>query len=545
MAKTPAMTELDEEQIQELLLKRVRLRNQKRTEFGYGISTADRFVKTIQECVGTEACYKFTAKKQTSFNDILRKAAKTLVYSNADMELEEKLVESGANISSKFDGLVLPKNTLMVFRHVLTTPRKDRDGDILRTQGALPDPKMLLLWQHVHTLPIGKMLQIHEHTSKKLSVISCIIDMNELCHDSAVMVDNGMGRFSHGFRALQFSEMKAEESEPTDDGGGFDVKRFEIMEESLVSVPSNADAETQEIILDLVEGGKLHSPMMKTIGKEIRNKRSTRIPVTVDLNLKINGKEISSEEQPGTKSKACKAGCKCGASKEADAADDKASDSDDKEMKPKPDEDVATCPKCDKPLDANGKCKCGYEAKESDKDDEESEDDDDEKMADNINNDMTDPHGECPKCGKDLDIQGRCACGYHQPGKSAKGNGEIWLRTKAGRVLSKANENAIKEAMDLLNDMEDYDGLPRPCKSMCRDVKRSLKAVLDSLGADDEPVDEKTEKSEMTVEEAMAMVISKSTPEQRSKVVSILKTMQQSDEDLQLLSQFRALTGTN
>ena len=71
--------------------------------------------------------------------------------------------------------------------------------------------------------------------------------------------------------------------------GGFDVKRFEIMEESLVSVPSNTDSYTQEIILGLVEGGKLTSPMMKSIGSEIRSKRSIRVPVTVDLNLRING----------------------------------------------------------------------------------------------------------------------------------------------------------------------------------------------------------------------------------------------------------------
>ena len=179
------------------LLKAIRARNGKKTQFNYGIMTADRYVKTVSDAIGLDSSYRFMAKEQTSFNDVMEKASQTLVYSNEDMLVEEKGVGG-------VDGIELPKNTLMVFRHVLTTPRKDRDGDVLRTEGMNPDPKMLLLWQHVHTLPIGKMLRVVEHNTKVLRIVSCIVDMNALCHDAAVMVDNDMGRFSHGFRAVRF-----------------------------------------------------------------------------------------------------------------------------------------------------------------------------------------------------------------------------------------------------------------------------------------------------------------------------------------------------
>jgi hypothetical protein len=89
------------------------------------------------------------------------------------------------------------------------------------------------------------------------------------------MTDNGMGRFSHGFRALEFTETKARDGL---EGSGFDVTKFEIMEESLVSVPANVDAQTEEVLLSLVEGGKLTSPIMKRVGRSIRDKRAIQVP---------------------------------------------------------------------------------------------------------------------------------------------------------------------------------------------------------------------------------------------------------------------------
>lgn len=285
------------------LLEAIRQR-QATAEFGYGITTADRYAKNVADAVGLDMVYKCAATRTVSWDDVLRKAAHTLVYSSPDMVTEEIEYSKRAGSSLKqYDDIELPKNTLMVFRHVLTTPRKDRDGDVLRTEGAKVDPKLLLLWQHVHTLPIGKMLQVAEHNTKRLSLVSCIIDMNELSHDCAVMIDNDMGRFSHGFRAISFNKIKARDGAEV---GGFDVKDFEIMEASLVSVPSNTDAEVEEVMLGLVEGGKLTSPVMKEYGKSIRNHRPLqvaagldlqKVSLPIDLKITLNGKEIEHEEK--------------------------------------------------------------------------------------------------------------------------------------------------------------------------------------------------------------------------------------------------------
>lgn len=292
----------------EQLLMAIRNRLEKRTEFGLGIGTAGAYVRNVYDCAGSDACYKYaTGKdKSKSFDDVMRKAANTLCYRNPEMVLEEipySYVKGTAvktitakTVNDDNEVIELPPNTLMVLRHVLTTPTKDRDNDMLRTQGATIDPSMLLLWQHVHTLPIGKMLAIAEHTASKLVLISAIIDLGEVAHDAAVMADNGMARFSHGFRALEFEELKEDEGETTSPGG-FDVKRFEIMEASVVSVPSNVDAEVEEIMLSLIEGGKLTSGLMKEYGQGLRSARPQRVPVEIDVSVLVNGNKVSDSQQ--------------------------------------------------------------------------------------------------------------------------------------------------------------------------------------------------------------------------------------------------------
>ena len=374
------------------LLQMVRSRTEKQTEFGYGILTADRYVKRFLDEIGIQACYRHmcrTAGTWASFEDVMQKAAGTLSYINPDMEIKAKGEDALPSTIER------PKNTLMVFRHVLTTSTKDRDGDILRTSGAKPDPRMLLLWQHVHTLPIGKMLAVAGHTKDELQLYSCIIDMNDLCHDSAVMVDNGMGRFSHGFRALNFLEIK----EGRDSAGGFDVKEFEILEESLVSVPANPDAETEEVLLSLVEGGKLTSPLMKDFGQAVRSHRPIRIPVQFDVKVSVDNQEVKShaiesrdEEREGKRSGA-------GPSEKAETAADEGREeekpTEDDEVKTKADEKPGSdgfgkveCPECSEEVVPNedGECpECGATIEEE-KPEEEKQlidelDDSDEKRA--------------------------------------------------------------------------------------------------------------------------------------------------------------------
>ena len=266
------------------LLQLIQARQQKNTRWNHGILTGDKYASTLQDVVGSDLCYRYGSNKSTSFSDAIKKASQTLTYNNEEMVVEDIY---GTEVKAgKIEGIELPKNTLMAFRHILTTPKKDRDGDILLTKGAEPDPNMLLLWQHVSTLPIGKSLRVVKHTDDILVMDSCIVDMNELCHDAAVMIENKMGRFSHGFKATEFEAIK---------GGGFEIQKFEIMEESLVSVPANTDAEVLEVILDLVESDKLTSSMMKSYGNHIRGLRPKQVAGGLDINVTVDVKGLKDE----------------------------------------------------------------------------------------------------------------------------------------------------------------------------------------------------------------------------------------------------------
>ncbi|KKM08380.1 hypothetical protein LCGC14_1724330, partial [marine sediment metagenome] len=274
------------------LIDQIRTRK-KQTEFERGILTADRYVRTLADAAGLDMCYKYLSNRSASFDDVIQKASRTLVYSNDEMELEERassVSEFKALMEGAKEGVELPKNTLMVFRHKLTTSMEDRDKDILHSDGMKLDPKMLLLWQHIHTMPLGPYLYTVSQDDKSVRVVSAIIDMNKTTHDAAVMIDNGMGRFSHGFKATSFEKRKDEKGKLT---GGFEVHEAEVMEESLVSVPANIGAETEEVLLSLIEGGKLTSPIMKSVGRSIRG----------HLGKQFKGIEITYREKDGERQK--------------------------------------------------------------------------------------------------------------------------------------------------------------------------------------------------------------------------------------------------
>lgn len=482
----PAATLTPHEELVDFIKSR-----QSENEFNYGILTADRYVKTISECIGSDACYKFMAKGNVSFADILEKSAKSLTYNNPEMIVKDVYNDLNS-ISIQGIELELPKNTLMVFRHILTTPRKDRDGDVLRTQGAKPDPKMLLLWQHVHTLPIGKMLAVAEHNNKTLEVISAIVDMNELSHDSAVMVDNGMGRFSHGFKAIEFTSMKEEQGKVTKPGG-FDVKVFEILEESLVSVPSNVDAETQEVIVSLVEGGKMTSGVMKNIGRELRSKMPKTVNVPIDIKLTLNGKELPNAIQSGTGE------TKAGATKQK-------------------------------------ACGCGGASKETDADGAGAKEQETQnKEVDQANADAANDMGSqiCPECGITASDDGKCP----QCGKALKKNYED---SKAGRVLSSKNYKLLEEVASDLDEIEKGVGM-WSAKNSCRTCKDKILQVLKSAGM--EAAEAST--PEVTVKDAMKKIVLEATAEEQANLVKSLQALIEINAQKKLTDSYRKTVRKN
>jgi hypothetical protein len=384
---------------------------------------------------------------------------------------------------------------------------------------------MLLLWQHVHTLPIGKVLSIAEHTKDSLKLVSAIVDMNELSHDAAVMIDNQMGRFSHGFRALEYEEIK--ENDDDEYPSGFDVKKFEIMEASLVSVPSNVDAETEEVLLSLVEGGKLTSGVMKEVGKTIRSKQNT-VTVPVKLELDDESKQVLKEIQDANKSrggdsKAEDGGESGGTSKEADAKDgtkdakEEAGPSEVKRYIGRTGEAAGH----DHPVvlddEGNGVA-------------QQAEGHTHKVMEFKV--ETEDGHSHSLDKGEleERSFEDQVKKNLELMVKSAK-------EEKGGRALSKANESRIKDAKETIDEVIGME-IPKAAKAGLREASGNLKEVLGSLG------DEEASAEAITVEKAAGVVLYCATKKQKQNIKAALELEEDQQRSKQRIKQFRALVGS-
>lgn len=277
------------------ILNSVRQRIGTKSKFGYGITTADTYLKHIQACAGESVCCSNNPwsrqANSPAWPSVMKDAESKLVYSNDETVVKQDTVTTN---SSDFKSVlhdkdtVVPAKTIMVFRNIVTTPKKDRDGDVLRTGGAEIDKMMPLLWQHMHVAPIGRMLEVVEHNEKELIVTSAVID-SALGNDTANLVEFGALRISHGFIPKEFKELEKRDGEMP----GYDITKFEIMEESVVSVPSNTDA-----VIEAVSRGKLADPLVKSWAQHYYDNRPL-IVTGVDMSniIESSEKHIQSIEE--------------------------------------------------------------------------------------------------------------------------------------------------------------------------------------------------------------------------------------------------------
>ena len=277
------------------ILNSIRQRPQIKSRFGYGITTADTYLKHIEACAGESVCCNSNPWSREAnspqWSSVMKAASEKLVYSNEETVVKQETVTTN---SSDFKSVlhdkdtVVPAKTIMVFRNIVTTPKKDRDGDVLRTGGAEIDKMMPLLWQHMHVAPIGRMLEVVEHNEKELIVTSAVID-SALGNDTANLVEFGALRISHGFLPKEFKELEKRDGEMP----GYDITKFEIMEESVVSVPSNTDA-----VIEAVSRGKLADPLVKSWAQHYYDNRPL-IVTGVDMSnlIETSEKNIHSIEE--------------------------------------------------------------------------------------------------------------------------------------------------------------------------------------------------------------------------------------------------------
>lgn len=188
-----------------------------------------------------------------------------------------------------------PAGSVLVFDYVITTKDEDRDGDVLDPSGATLDESRPLLFNHISSQPIGRPLKTLQQNGKRIKVRSAIMgkvgDRDfPLGMDVAALVEFGaLRRMSHGFLP-DFETIEPREKD--DEVVGWHIGKYEIMEDSVVSVASNRGALIEA--WNLLGEKAFATPWAKSMAE---NAYKTR-PVVIKSAI---AKTESSGEHPATK----------------------------------------------------------------------------------------------------------------------------------------------------------------------------------------------------------------------------------------------------
>lgn len=145
-----------------------------------------------------------------------------------------------------------------ILRGIATTPKTDRDGDVVVPGGAVFELPIPLLFNHDQNQPIGHVIEA-TITKNGIEIVAKVAkDATARIGEIWQMIKSGLvGGFSVGFRAI--------EAEPIE--SGFRFKRWSWLELSAVTVPANTEAAIQVVKSVSINQGKVQTAM--TIAEQI------------------------------------------------------------------------------------------------------------------------------------------------------------------------------------------------------------------------------------------------------------------------------------
>ncbi len=176
--------------------------------------------------------------------------------------------------------------TCMTFTATICTSQEDRDHDVLHPEGANVDPKSALLFQHDANQPIGRLVTVTRQDKDSLDGEFVIAD-SELGRDCAKLVELGCLRISHGFQPTDFSERRGEDGKQA----GWEIHAFDLLEVSLVSVPSNTAA-----VITAYQRNELKSANVITWVKSLGGTKDTGAQLRAQLAERLGRGEITTDQ---------------------------------------------------------------------------------------------------------------------------------------------------------------------------------------------------------------------------------------------------------
>lgn len=128
---------------------------------------------------------------------------------------------------------------------IASTPKQDRDNDIMDMDGAQFALPMPLLWQHKHNEPIGEVTAATV-TPDGIEITATIVKIDddgplkERIDTAWQSIKSGLVKgLSIGFRLLEYNYL--------DDSYGLHIKEWEWYELSAVTIPANPDGKITSV----------------------------------------------------------------------------------------------------------------------------------------------------------------------------------------------------------------------------------------------------------------------------------------------------------
>lgn len=210
----------------------------RKSDWRGSILPASRWLDTVKQCSGGGMCSVIDGLTAEQWSKAESDAKNSLTYSSEKMGVKDFKSATDSGLIARL-------------KCIVTATELDRDGDLLESKGANPDPQAPFLWQHLPSSPIGKWLTLVEQNDDIVVAEMGIVAMkSDLAEDAARLAEAGCLRISHGFDPKKYKPLKG--------GKGWHVETFDILEVSLVSIPANKRAEILDFSYE-----KLKHPAVK------------------------------------------------------------------------------------------------------------------------------------------------------------------------------------------------------------------------------------------------------------------------------------------